>query len=162
MTIKKLVPAKHPILSKKIPQTTQFDSQLEQLLLDLEDTMYAEEASAICAPQIGISQQVAMIDMEVDGLLQLINPQLVSASEETDTDLEGSVSFPDVFGEVKRSKMIVVKSNDKKGNEVEMTAHDDVARMILHMMDHFEGIVFTQRAEKILNEEEVEAYFENE
>ena len=75
------------------------------------------------------------------------------------TDLEGSVSLPEVYGEVTRNQMIVVKSNDKKGNEVELTAYDDVARMILHMMDHFDGVLFTERAERILTDEEMEEYF---
>lgn len=162
MTIKQLVASQHPILKKSIPEVTIFDKQLEQLLLDLEDTMYDVEASALCAPQIGIAQKVAIIDMEADGLLQLINPQLISESDEKVTDLEGSISIPDVFGEVTRSKMIVIKSNDRKGNEVEMTAYDDIARMILHMIDHFDGKLFTERVEKFLNEAELEAYFNNE
>lgn len=162
MTIKQLVASQHPILKKSIPEVTIFDKQLEQLLLDLEDTMYDVEASALCAPQIGIAQKVAIIDMEADGLLQLINPQLISESDEKVTDLEGSISIPDVFGEVTRSKMIVIKSNDKKGNEVEMTAYDDIARMILHMIDHFDGKLLTERVEKFLNEAELEAYFNNE
>ncbi|WP_447407843.1 peptide deformylase, partial [Staphylococcus aureus] len=100
--------------------------------------------------------------MEMDGLLQLINPQIISESDTKVTDLEGSISIPNVYGEVERSKMIVVKSNDKKGNEVEMTAYDDIARMILHMIDHFEGRLFTERVEKFLSESEMEAYFDNE
>ena len=162
MTIKQLVTSKHHILNKSIPDVTKFDENLEQLLLDLEDTMYDVEASAICAPQIGVAQKVAMIDMEMDGLLQLINPQIISESDTKVTDLEGSISIPNVYGEVERSKMIVVKSNDKKGNEVEMTAYDDIARMILHMIDHFEGRLFTERVEKFLSESEMEAYFDNE
>ena len=162
MTIKQLVTSKHPILNKSIPDVTKFDENLEQLLLDLEDTMYDVEASAICAPQIGVAQKVAMIDIEMDGLLQLINPQIISESDTKVTDLEGSISIPNVYGEVERSKMIVVKSNDKKGNEVEMTAYDDIARMILHMIDHFEGRLFTERVEKFLSESEMEAYFDNE
>ena len=155
MTIKQLVTSKHPILNKPIPDVTKFDE-------NLEDTMYDVEASAICAPQIGVAQKVAMIDMEMDGLLQLINPQIISESDTKVTDLEGSISIPNVYGEVERSKMIVVKSNDKKGNEVEMTAYDDIARMILHMIDHFEGRLFTERVEKFLSESEMEAYFDNE
>lgn len=162
MTIKQLVSGKNPILQKKIPDVSLFDESLAQLLLDLEDTLYEVEASAICAPQIGISQKVAIIDMEADGLLQLINPRIISESDKTVTDLEGSVSLPGVFGEVKRSEMIVIKSNDKNGNEVEMTAYDDIARMILHMIDHFEGKLFIARANKILNEVEMEAYFDYE
>lgn len=159
MTIKHLVPKQHPLLYKKINSVKNFNDELEQLLLDLEDTMYEQEASALCAPQVGIDQQVAIIDMEIDGLLQLINPQIISQSEEKVTDLEGSISLPDVYGEVTRSKMIVVQSNDKEGNKVELTAYDDVARMILHMIDHFNGILLTERIERLMTESEMEAYF---
>mgnify|MGYP004417260232 CR=1 FL=1 len=159
MTVKSLISETSPILHQKIKPVTQFDDQLKQILLDLEDTMYHEEAAAVAAPQIGENQQVAIIDMELDGLLQLINPEIVSQSDETVTDLEGSVSLPEVYGEVTRNQMIVVKSNDKEGNEVELTAYDDVARMILHMMDHFDGVLFTERAERILTDEEMEEYF---
>ena len=119
MTIKQLVTAENPILQKHVPDVSRFDENLAQLLLDLEDTMYEVEASAICAPQIGILQKVAIIDMEIDGLLQLINPKIIRESDQKVTELEGSISLPDIYGEVERSKMIVVKSNDKNGNEVE-------------------------------------------
>ena len=58
--------------------------------------------------------------------------------------------------------MIVVKSNDKEGNEVELTAYDDVARMILHMVDHFNGMLFTERVDRLMTESEMEAYFNHE
>lgn len=119
----------------------QYDDQLKSLLKDLEDTLYEEEAAAISAPQIGVNQRVALIDMELEGLLQLINPVIKSYSDEEITDLEGSVSLPNVFGEVTRSKMIVLQCNDVNGNQVELTAYDDVARMILHMVDHLNGIL---------------------
>lgn len=161
MTVKKLVKSTHPILKKEIQAVEKFDAQLKTLLQDLEDTLYAEEAAAMCAPQIGINQRVAIIDMEFEGLLQLINPVIKSHSKEIITELEGSVSIPNTFGEVTRSKMIVVQSYDVDGNQVELTAYDDVARMILHMVDHLNGILFTEKANRILNEDEVEAYFEN-
>lgn len=119
----------------------QYDDQLKSLLKDLEDTLYEEEVAAISAPQIGVNQRVALIDMELEGLLQLINPVIKSYSDEEITDLEGSVSLPNVFGEVTRSKMIVLQCNDVNGNQVELTAYDDVARMILHMVDHLNGIL---------------------
>ncbi|MBE5665643.1 peptide deformylase [Staphylococcus sp. SS251] len=159
MAIKKLVPASHPILTKTAQEVTKFDNTLKSLLNDLEDTMYAREAAGLCAPQIGQSFQVAIIDMEMEGLLQLINPRIISQSNETITDLEGSISMPDVYGEVTRSKMIVVESNDINGNKVELTAHEDVARMILHIIDQLNGIPFTERADRILTDKEMEAYF---
>lgn len=159
MAIKKLVPASHPILTKTAQEVTKFDNTLKSLLNDLEDTMYAREAAGICAPQIGQSFQVAIIDMEMEGLLQLINPRIISQSKDSITDLEGSISMPDVYGEVTRSKMIVVESNDINGNKVELTAHEDVARMILHIIDQLNGIPFTERADRILTDKEMEAYF---
>ncbi|UDI78470.1 peptide deformylase [Staphylococcus taiwanensis] len=161
MAIQKLVQSTHPVLTKKAERISQFDATLKDLLLDLEDTLYAEEASALCAPQIGISKQVAIIDMELEGLLQLINPVIKSESNEKIIDLEGSVNLPGVYGEVERSKMITIEANDLEGNQIELTAYDDVARMLLHIIDQLNGIVFTERAQHLLTDDEVEAYFEN-
>lgn len=120
-----------------------------------------QKIPALCAPQIGISKQVAIIDMEVEGLLQLINPKIKSESNDKIIDLEGSVNLPGIYGEVERSKMITIEANDLEGNTIELTAYDDVARMILHIVDQMNGIPFTKRAQHLLTDEEVEAYFEN-
>lgn len=162
MAVKQLVKGSSAILRQPAKKVEKFDSDLKQLLLDIEDTLYDTEASALSAPQIGVSLQVAIIDMEAEGLLQLINPTIVNTSEEKVTDLEGSVSLPDVFGTVTRSKMIVVQSNDVNGNTVELTAYDDIARMILHIIDQMNGILFTDKMEKQLSEDELEAYLEDE
>ncbi|MDM7864412.1 peptide deformylase [Staphylococcus borealis] len=161
MAIQKLVQSTHPVLTKQAERITTFDATLKDLLLDIEDTLYANEASALCAPQIGISKQVAIIDMELEGLLQLINPVIKSESNEKIIDLEGSVNLPGVYGEVERSKMITIEANDLEGNQIELTAYDDVARMLLHIIDQLNGISFTKRAQHLLTDEEVEAYFEN-
>lgn len=162
MTTQKLVKSTHPMLKKEILPVSAFDENLRTLLQDLEDTLYEEEAVAISAPQIGMNQRVAVIDMEYEGLLQLINPVILNQSHETVTELEGSISLPNVFGEVERSNMIVVQSYDVNGYQVELTAYDDVASMIQHMVDHLNGILFTNKSIRILNETEVEAYFDNE
>ena len=162
MTVKKLVAGTHPILQKQATAVTQFDETLTRLLQDLEDTMYATEAEALSAPQIGVNVRVAMVNMELEGLLQLINPKVIRQSEAEVVDLEGSVSIPNRFGEVPRAQMIVVESQDVQGNTVELTAYDDVARMILHMIDHLDGILFTSRVTRWIDEAELEAYFEHE
>ncbi|WP_256062023.1 peptide deformylase, partial [Staphylococcus aureus] len=72
MAIKKLVPSSHPILTKKAQAVIKFDDSLKRLLQDLEDTMYSQEAAGLCAPRINQSLQVAIIDMEMEGLLQLV------------------------------------------------------------------------------------------
>lgn len=161
MAIQKLVQSTHPVLTKQAQPIKAYDATLKDLLLDIEDTLYANEASALCAPQIGISKQVAIIDMELEGLLQLINPIIKTESKDKVTDLEGSVNTPGIYGEVERSKMITVEANDLEGNTIELTAYDDIARMILHIVDQLNGISFTKRAQHLLTDEEVEAYFEN-
>ena len=149
MKVKKLVKSRHPILKKEIKTVNQYDDQLKSLLQDLVDTLYASDAAAISAPQIGVNQRVALIDMELEGLLQLINPVIKSHSDEEITDLEGSITLPNIFGEVTRSKMIVVQCNDVNGNQVELTAYDDVDRLILQMEDHLNSISYSEKANRI-------------
>ena len=141
MTVKPLIKSTHPLLKRKAQRVTEFDKPLTQLLLDIEDTLYQQEASALCA-QIGIDKQVAIVDMEMEGLLQLINPTIIKASDEQVIDLEGSISLPGIYGEVARSQMIVVQSYDVQGNTLELTAYDDVARMMQHIIDQMNGIAF--------------------
>ena len=162
MTVKPLIKSTHPLLKRKAQRVTEFDKPLTQLLLDIEDTLYQQEASALCASQIGIDKQVAIVDREMEGLLQLINPTIIKASDEQVIDLEGSISLPGIYGEVARSQMIVVQSYDVQGNTLELTAYDDVARMMQHIIDQMNGIAFTNKAQKILTDKEVEAYFDNE
>ena len=118
MAIQKLVQSTHPVLTKQAQPIKAYDATLKDLLLDLEDTLYAEEASALCAPQIGISKQVAIIDMEVEGLLQLFNPKIKSESNDK-INLEGSVNLPGIYGEVERSKTITIEANDLEGTMIE-------------------------------------------
>ena len=68
--------------AKARADVSRFDENLAQLLLDLEDTMYEVESFCYMCPQIGILQKVAIIDMEIDGLLQLINPKIIRESDQ--------------------------------------------------------------------------------
>ena len=162
MAIKKILTDTHPLIRKKAAPVTTFDQRLTQIIQDIEDTMYAAGGQALSAPQIGIPLQIAMVDMEQDGLLQLINPEIVGASDTTTTELEGCLSVPNRFGEVTRSQMITVKSKDIYGRDVELTAYDDIARMILHEIDNLNGVLFTDIMDREITEKELEAYYDNE
>ncbi|MFC6402534.1 peptide deformylase [Mammaliicoccus sciuri] len=162
MAVKPLVTVPNPILNREVKDVVTFDESLKTLIADLEDTMFENDGVGIAAPQIGVDLKVAIVDMEQEGILQLINPTIVSQSEETETDVEGCLSVPGVFGEVNRSKMIVVKSNDLNGNEVELTAYDDIARIILHEVDHLYGELFTDKMTREISEEELEEMYKDE
>lgn len=162
MAVKPLVTVPNPMLNREVKDVVTFDESIKALIADLEDTMFENDGVGIAAPQIGVDLKVAIVDMEQEGILQLINPTIVSQSEETETDVEGCLSVPGVFGEVNRSKMIVVKSNDLNGNEVELTAYDDIARIILHEVDHLYGELFTDKMTREISEEELEEMYKDE
>ncbi|UXR77576.1 MULTISPECIES: peptide deformylase [unclassified Staphylococcus] len=162
MAVKKILNYRTSNLRQKTRPVTIFNEKLTTLIENLEDTMYEMDSQAIAAPQIGVNQKVALIDMGPDGLLQLINPEVISSSSETAIELEGCMSVPGRYGEVERSRMIVVKSHDLHGNEVELTAYDDIARMILHEIDTLNGILFIDKMKKEVTEAELEAYLEDE
>ncbi|KIX90390.1 peptide deformylase [Staphylococcus microti] len=162
MAVKKILNYKTSNLRRKSAPVTTFDDTLQSLIQDLEDTMYDAGSQALAAPQIGVNQQVALIDMGQDGLLQLINPEIISTGSETALELEGCLSVPERYGEVERSRAIVVKSFDLQGNQVELTAYDDIARMILHEMDTLNGILFIDKMHKEVSAAELEAYLEDE
>lgn len=162
MAVKKILNYETSNLRRKSAPVTTFDDTLQSLIQDLEDTMYDAGSQALAAPQIGVNQQVALIDMGQDGLLQLINPEIISTGSETASELEGCLSVPKRYGEVERSRAIVVKSFDLQGNQVELTAYDDIARMILHEMDTLNGILFIDKMHKEVSAAELEAYLEDE
>ncbi|GGH99492.1 MULTISPECIES: peptide deformylase [Mammaliicoccus] len=162
MAVKPLVTVPNPMLNREVKDVVTFDESLKALISDLEDTMYENDGVGIAAPQIGVDLKVAIVDMEQEGILQLINPTIVSQSEEIEADVEGCLSVPGVFGEVNRSKMIVVSSNDLNGNEVELTAYDDVARIILHEVDHLYGELFTDKMTREISEDELEEMYKDE
>lgn len=162
MAVKPIVTVPNPMLNREVKDVVTFDESIKALIADLEDTMFENDGVGIAAPQIGVDLKVAIVDMEQEGILQLINPTIVSQSEETEADVEGCLSVPGVFGEVNRSKMIVVKSNDLNGNEVELTAYDDIARIILHEVDHLYGELFTDKMTREISEEELEEMYKDE
>jgi len=159
MTIKKLIDQQNPLLHREVRNVTKFDDSLRQLILDLEDTMIDSDGVGIAAPQIGMDLKVAIVDMEEDGILQLINPVITHYSEETEVDIEGCLSLPNVFGEVPRSVKIELTGNDLKGNAVEMTAFDDIARVIQHEVDHLYGHLFTEKMTREISPEELEEMY---
>ncbi|TDM03973.1 peptide deformylase [Macrococcus carouselicus] len=159
MTIKKMIDQNHQLLHREVKDVTKFDHSLRQLITDLEDTMFDKDGVGIAAPQIGVDLKVALVDMEEDGILQLVNPVITFYSEEMETDIEGCLSLPDVFGEVPRSVKIEVRANDLHGNIVEMTAFDDIARVIQHEVDHLYGHLFTEKMTRTVSLEELEEMY---
>ncbi|MGE8204135.1 peptide deformylase [Heyndrickxia sp. NPDC080065] len=150
----------HPaeILEKECEPVRQFDKKLKILLNDMYETMLAADGVGLAAPQIGIDQQIAVVDIGDElGRINLINPIIIEKSGEQ-TDVEGCLSFPGLYGTVSRPYYVKVKAQDVKGRFFYIEAEDYLARAIQHEIDHLHGILFTSKVLKYIDEEDLEGY----
>lgn len=131
-----------------------------RLLEDMVETMHYHNGVGLAAPQVGISRKVIVVQWQ-DTLYQLINPEIVEREGEIVTE-EGCLSFPGVWGEVKRSKMIKVKALNPQGEEVEIDAEGRLAVIFQHEIDHVNGEVFIDKIIRFTDPEAEEEEEESE
>ncbi len=151
---------RHPAIAVRPP-----DPKLHELAATLEATMHEAEGVGLAAPQVGISLQIAVVDlrkvekrpsaMEVGGKpvawqkympLFFCNPILTLTRKKEDAD-EGCLSFPGLSGAVRRSLRIQMDYLDLEGNKQTLVAGGLLARAIQHEVDHLQGILFIDRME---------------
>lgn len=136
-----------PVLDKVAEPVTAFDAELEKLVADMFETMYAAHGVGLAAPQIGISKQLCVIDTSVgekpDAKLVLINPAII-ASEGKQTEEEGCLSLPDFRAATPRPRRATVRAQDASGEEFTVTGEGLLARAFCHETDHLKGVLFIQ------------------
>ncbi len=110
----------------------------KSLLQKMAEIMYLNRGIGLAAPQIGISKQLAVVDLGDKKLIKLINPVLVKA-EGKEVMEEGCLSIPNIYVNVKRAERIKIKSLTENGKEITFEAEGLMARAILHEMDHLKG-----------------------
>ncbi len=149
---------KHPdsILREKAIPVRKFNDHLEKLLDDMAETMYAAEGVGLAAPQVGVSKRVAVVDVGDDhGLIELINPEIV-AQEGKQLGAEGCLSIPGLVGEVSRAQKVKVRAFNRHGEAFILEGEDYLARAIQHEIDHLNGVLFIDIAEKMYDKNDVE------
>ncbi|MGY3765528.1 peptide deformylase [Vagococcus vulneris] len=135
--------------------------RLLKLLDEMYDTMVARDAIGLAANQIGVSQQVVLVELDEDtGLFEMINPEIIAKSSATSIDVEGCLSFPNVFGTVERHKEVTVRYIDREGYEMEVDASGYLARAFQHEVEHLEGKLFTDKIIEKIAPEDLEKYME--
>jgi peptide deformylase len=134
-----------PVLEKRAEAVTIFDDKLKKLVEDMFESMYAAHGVGLAAPQIGISQRLAVIDVtfkeDPDAKLVLINPEIIH-SEGRHTQNEGCLSIPDFRESVSRPRKVTVRAQDVNGKFYEKTGEELVARAFLHETDHLNGKLY--------------------
>ena len=122
-------------------------ANMRKLSLDWEKKHPFELSAAMAAPQIGENKRIIIIrdDMEDKknaSFTALINPEVIRTDGKIKTDYEGCLSVPYIYGMVPRATKVKIKAKLEDGSEVRIKATDELARTLLHEIDHLDGILF--------------------
>ncbi|MEI2415301.1 peptide deformylase [Orrella sp. JC864] len=144
-----LLPILHypdPRLHKKAKPVQVVDDRIRQLVRDMAQTMYDAPGVGLAATQVDVHERVIVIDVTDDrsGLMVLINPEILSRSEERKVYEEGCLSVPGVYDEVERPSQIRVRALNENGEPYEFDADGLLAVCVQHEIDHLDGKVFVQ------------------
>jgi peptide deformylase len=157
MSILKIARMGHPVLRAKarpVEKTELKGAVVQKLIDDMIDTMIEYHGVGLAAPQVheGLRIFVAAVDPAGDGHedddtkpIVLINPVITVAGGDIVEDWEGCLSVPDIRGRVPRAREIRLHALDRKGDRIEMNAHDFTARVMQHEADHLDGLLFFDR-----------------
>lgn len=157
MAIKEVVKAPAKVLSSKTKEVEVIDEKIIELLDDLYDTMVEYDGVGIAAPQIDVDLRVAIVELGED-ILEMINPVVLETRGEAE-DVEGCLSFPDLFGMVKRPTYVKIEAADREGRIYELEAEEFEARCILHEIDHLDGVLFDSKMTRVLTQEELDEMY---
>jgi peptide deformylase len=133
------------VLQTPAARVTEFNEDLDRLIDDMVDTMYAAPGIGLAAPQVGVSLQVCVIDLSIGRrggeLLVLVNPEFTSR-EGLQLEEEGCLSVPGFDATVARPAKAVVRALDRKGVERVVEGTGLLARALQHELDHLSGKLF--------------------
>jgi peptide deformylase len=156
------------VLKKKAEPLESLDDSTVRLIYDMFQTMRDANGIGLAANQVGVLKRVITVDIsdvnepnaegEVEDelhptspglprILTLINPEIIS-TQDTLIMKEGCLSIPGLHGDVKRPEKVLVRFRDAEFNIQELPADGLLARVILHEMDHLDGVLFTDRMTK--------------
>ena len=128
-------------------ETREIIADMIESSLDWEKNHPYELTTAMAAPQLGINQRIIIIRDDLDDkdnnhFTALINPEVIRTEGKIETDYEGCLSVPEIYGKVGRPSKVKIKALLEDGNEVRLKAEGFLARTLLHEIDHLDGVLF--------------------
>lgn len=161
MAIREIVTLPNPVLRNKARKVTDFGEDLQKLIDDMIETMRAAPGVGLAAPQVDVPLRVIVVefgdeeDEEVPPkLFTVVNPEIKKFSLDTTVGTEGCLSIPEFVGDVERSTLVTIQGLNRHGQPMRVKAEGWLARIFQHEVDHLEGILFPDRAEKVWKLEE--------
>ena len=146
MALRQILIEPNKILREKSLYVENVDKDIQNLMDDMLETMYAAPGIGLAAIQVGIPKRVIVLDIkQKEGQknpIYLINPEIIEKSKNNSTYEEGCLSVPGQFAEIDRPDKCHVKYLDYYGEKKEIKAEGMLATCIQHEMDHLEGILF--------------------
>ncbi len=134
------------ILRQKAKKVNEITAETKQLVLDMIQTLEANDGAGLAAPQVGQLLRIIVAKPEPEmKTLVLINPEIKKASRKKTTMVEGCLSVPDAAVPIERAYKITVQGLDINGKKVKIKAKGILARVIQHEIDHLEGILITDK-----------------
>ncbi len=137
-----------PILRQPARSIREVSGELQRLIDDMLETMYAAPGVGLAANQVGSLARVFVANPDEhhdpDKLLVVINPILTEFDGESAAE-EGCLSIPDFRDEVRRARRVLLRGLDREGRPLEIEATDLLARIVQHEVDHLNGVLFVDR-----------------
>ena len=155
MALRNIVTVEDSVLTKVCRPVVNFDRRLHILLDDMAQTLEAANGVGLAAPQVGILRRAVLVDTGDHGVLELINPEIIEQSGEQ-TGLEGCLSVPGQYGIVTRPNVVKVRAQDRFGQWFEAEGEGLTARCICHELAHLDGQLYTEVADRMLTQEELD------
>lgn len=156
MAILDIISIPDPVLRRKAKKVTTFDKDFQTLVENMIETMREAPGVGLAAPQINVSSRLIVVEYGDDEdeeapkkLYVVANPEIIQASEETETGIEACLSVPGLVGEVERYSALVIKGQNRRGQATKIKVDGWLARIFQHEMDHLDGVLYTDRASRV-------------
>ncbi|MCC6444801.1 MAG: peptide deformylase [Armatimonadetes bacterium] len=153
-----LVPSDDPVLRRTASPVAKPGKETMEIVREMIDIMHEKNGVGLAAPQIGLSQQIIVVDIG-KGAHVLFNPKILKAEGEQ-VGLEGCLSLPRLEGMVNRAQKVLVKALDRHGRPVKVKGEGFMARVLQHEIDHLNGVLFIDKVEpgtlRLISEDEIE------
>tara|TARA_B100000029_G_scaffold496897_1_gene563804 strand:- start:123 stop:647 length:525 start_codon:yes stop_codon:yes gene_type:complete len=153
MAIRQILTEPNKVLRQKSSKVDVVDQEIQKLMDDMLETMYAAPGIGLAAIQVGVPKRVIVLDIakknEPKQPMYFVNPEIIEKSQNNSSYEEGCLSVPGQFAEIERPDRCHIKYLDYHGKSKEIKAEGMLATCIQHEMDHLEGILFIDYLSKL-------------
>ena len=165
MAIREIALVPEQVLRRKAHKVADFGPETQKLIDDMVETMREAPGVGLAAPQIFESLQLVVVeygDEEKEDakpkLYVIANPEIVKRSQETESAVEACLSIPGLVGEVERNEAIEIRGLNRIGKPIKIKARGWLARIFQHEIDHLDGVLYTDRAERVWQPKDEEEF----